>query len=54
MRIQSERDLRLNDEIIIKNIEELISVWHGGIDKLYGNFELTFTAHTHLHLPQQV
>jgi hypothetical protein len=54
MRKLCDRNLRLNDDIIIKNIEELLIVWHGGIDKLYGNFELTFTAHAHLHLPQQV
>jgi hypothetical protein len=54
MRKLCDRNLRYNDDIIIKNIEELLIVWHGGIDKLYGNFELTFTAHAHLHLPQQV
>ena len=54
MRKLCDRNLILNDDIIIKNIEELLIVWHGGIDKLYGNFELTFTAHAHLHLPQQV
>jgi hypothetical protein len=46
-----DRDLKGAD---IENLEKLLLIWHKGIEKLYGVFELTFTAHAHLHLPQQV
>ena len=49
-----DRDLQLTCDLEIKNIEKLLFVWHRGIEKYYGNFELTLTAHAHLHLPQQV
>ena len=54
MRIMCDRDLKLNNDFVIVNIEQLLNVWHSDVEKNYGNFELTFTAHAHLHLPQQV
>ena len=54
MRIMCDRDLKLDNDCVIVNLEQLLNVWHSGVEKNYGNFELTFTAHAHLHLPQQV
>jgi hypothetical protein len=51
MRSLCDRDLKSS---AIENLEKLLLIWHKGIEKLYGVFELTFTAHAHLHLPQQV
>jgi hypothetical protein len=46
-----DRDLQHSE---IDNIDKLLLIWHKGIEKLYGIFELTYTAHAHLHLAQQV
>ena len=37
-----------------EQLEEIGFVWHEHLQKLYGISEMTFTAHAHLHLPQQV
>ena len=54
MRKLCDRDLKLDDDLGILNLERLLFIWHRGIEKYYGNFELTLTAFLHLHLPQQV
>jgi hypothetical protein len=54
MRKLCDRDLKLDNNLGILNLERLLCIWHGEIEKNYGNFELTLTAHLHLHLPQQV
>jgi hypothetical protein len=46
-----DRDLKATE---IENIDKLLLIWHQGVEKLYGDFELTFTAHAHLHLAKQV
>ena len=51
MRKLCDRDLKNDD---IENLDNLLILWHKGIEKHYGIFELTFTAHAHLHLAQQV
>jgi hypothetical protein len=37
-----------------KHNEALILLWHQELQSLYGDFEMTFTAHAHIHLPAQV
>ena len=51
MRILCDRELNLNET---QNLDKLLSIWHKGLETLYGTFELTYTAHAHLHLAQQV
>ena len=53
MRKLCDRDLDLESDEI-ENLENLLIFWHIGVEKYYGIFELTYTAHVHLHLPQQV
>jgi hypothetical protein len=53
MRKPIDRDLDLESDEI-ENLENLLIFWHRGVEKYYGIFELTYTAHVHLHLPQQV
>jgi hypothetical protein len=36
------------------NSFQLLLIWHEQLQKLYGDYEMTFTAHAHLHLPKQV
>ena len=46
-----DRDLQNHE---IENIDKLLIIWHKGIEKNYGEFELAYTAHAYLHLAQQV
>jgi hypothetical protein len=46
-----DRDLKATE---IENIDNLLLIWHQGVQKLYGDFELNFTTHAHLHLAKQV
>ena len=46
-----DRELNINE---IDNLDKLLSIWHKGVETLYGIFELTYNAHAHLHLAQQV
>jgi hypothetical protein len=47
----SDRDFKATE---IENIDKLLLTWHQLFEKLYGDFELTFNAHAHLHLAKQV
>jgi hypothetical protein len=29
-------------------------LWHNELQRLYGDFKMTYTAHAHIHLPAQV
>ena len=53
MRKLCDRNLDLESDEI-ENLEKLLIFWHKGIERYYDIFELTFTAHAHLHLPHQV
>lgn len=37
-----------------ENSHQLMLIWHQNLQKLYGDYEMTFTAHVHLHLSKQV
>jgi hypothetical protein len=41
-------------DLDLESDENLLIFWNRGVEKYYGIFELTYTAHVHLHLPQQV
>ena len=34
--------------------ENLLNIWHKDLENLYGDKNMTFTAHAHLHLVEQV
>jgi hypothetical protein len=36
------------------NNKQLLHIWHQNLETFYNDYEMTFTAHAHLHLPEQV